>query len=137
MTMQDALNKAVAGGYHVQGSDGRIVKIFELAFPLAVTPLVTNGVSRLQTELSHREGHEARRIGLEAMPVDQHIEGRHTEREPGVEIRPHAVHDPLEMADQRQHREHRLDQHAVLPRATLTHFEIARIPLRGMETGVA
>ena len=22
MTMQDALNKAVAGGYHVQGSDG-------------------------------------------------------------------------------------------------------------------
>src|SRR3989454_1914979 len=55
--------------------------------------IVTNGVSRLQTELSHREGHEARRIGLEAMPVDQHIEGRHTEREPGVEIRPHAVHD--------------------------------------------
>jgi len=30
----------------------------------------------LQTKLSHRERHKARRIGLEAMPLDQHIEGR-------------------------------------------------------------
>src|SRR6266705_3069170 len=31
--------------------------------------LLTNGVSLLQTKLSHREGHEAGRIGLEAMPL--------------------------------------------------------------------
>src|SRR5207244_703019 len=41
-------------------------------------------VSILQTKLSNREGHEARRIGLEAMPLDEHIEGRHGEREPGL-----------------------------------------------------
>ena len=62
-------------------------------------------------------------MGLDAMPLDEHIEGRHGEREPGVEIRPHAVHDPLEMADQRQHREDGLHQHAVLPLATLTQFQ--------------
>jgi hypothetical protein len=32
-----------------------------------------NYVSILQTKLSNRKGHEARRIGLEAMPLDQHI----------------------------------------------------------------
>ena len=43
-----------------------------------------NYVSLLQTKLSHREGHETRRIGLEAMPLDQDIKGRHGEREGGV-----------------------------------------------------
>ncbi len=42
----------------------------------------------LQTKLSHREGHEARRMGLEAMPLDQHIKSRHGEREAGAEILP-------------------------------------------------
>ncbi len=42
--------------------------------------LVTNGVSLLQTNLGHREGHEARRMGLEAMPLDQDIQGGHGER---------------------------------------------------------
>ena len=40
------------------------------------------------------------------------------------------------MADERQYREHRLHEHTVLPLATLTQFEIARIALGGMETGV-
>ena len=71
-----------------------------MATPFVVSAvLVTNGVSLLQTKLSNREGHEARRVGLEAMPLDQHIEGRHGEREPGVEILLHAVHDLFEMAD--------------------------------------
>ena len=37
--------------------------------------IVTDGVSRLQTQLRHREGHEARRSGLEAIPLDEHIDG--------------------------------------------------------------
>ena|SRR5437660_930878 len=41
------------------------------------------------------------------------------------------------MADERQHREHRLHQHTVLPLTALTQFEVAGIPLRGMEAGVA
>ena len=57
---------------------------------------ITDGVSILQTEFSNREGHQTRRVGLEAMPLDQDIESRHGEREPGLEIRPHAVHDLLE-----------------------------------------
>ena len=93
--------------------------------------------SILQTKLSDGEGDEARRIGLEAMPPDQYIEGRHSEREPGVEIRPHAVHDPLKMADHGQHGEHRLHQQAVLPLPALTEFEVGGIACRRMEGGIA
>ena len=96
----------------------------------------SNNTGILQTKLSHREGDEARRVGLETMPLDQDIEGGHGEREACVEVLPDPVHDFLEVADERQHREHRLDEHPVLPRATLTQFEIARLPLRGMETVV-
>jgi hypothetical protein len=53
------------------------------------------------------------------MPLDQHIEGGHGECEPGVEIRPDPMHDLFEMADERQHREDRLDEHTVLLLATL------------------
>ena len=58
----------------------------------------SNDTGMLQTKISHREGHEARRIGLEAVPLDQHVKGRHGERKSGVEILPHAMHDHLEMA---------------------------------------
>src|SRR6266446_4178502 len=92
--------------------------------------------SILQTQLSDREGHEARRVGLEAMPLDQHIEGGHGERQARLKIRPIPMHHLLHMADERQHREHRLHQHTVLPLAARTQFAMARIPLRGMETGV-
>src|SRR5438128_9154196 len=102
-----------------------------------VAYILSNYLSSLQTKLSHREGHEARRIRLEAMPLDQHIEGGHSERQPGVEIRPYAVHDSLEMADERQHGEHRFHEHAVLPLATLTQFQVAGIPVRGMKGRVA
>src|SRR5216683_4484329 len=93
-------------------------------------------ISILQTKFSYGEGHEARRIGLETMPLDQYVEGGHGEREPGVERRPDAMHDLFEMADERQHREHRLHQHTVLPLAALTQFEIARIALGGMEASI-
>src|SRR5229473_7751200 len=90
-------------------------------------------IGLLQTKLSHREGHEARRMGLETMPLDQHIEGGHGKREPRLKILPYAVHDLFEMADQGQHGEHRLHQQTVLPRAALTQCEVGRIALGGME----
>ena len=43
----------------------------------------------------------------------------------------------LQMADQRQHREHGLDEHTILPLAPLTQFEIRGIALGSMEAGVA
>src|SRR5215831_512057 len=95
-----------------------------------------NAISILQTKLSHREGHEPRRIRLEAMPLNQYIEERHREREPCLKIRPRAVHDFLEVADERQHRQDRLHQHAILPLAALTEFQIGGIALRGMEGGI-
>src|SRR5882762_7853784 len=97
----------------------------------------TNYVSILQTKFGNREGHEARRVGLEAMPLDQHIEGGHGERQARLKIRPAPMHHLFEMADERQQREDRLHEHTVLPLTALTHFEIARIALRGMEAGVA
>ena len=56
----------------------------------------SNGIGILQTKLSYRKGYEARRGGPEAMPLDQHIEGRHGEREPRLKRGPHTVHDFLD-----------------------------------------
>jgi hypothetical protein len=63
---------------------------------VVVSDKPSDDIGLLQTKLCYREGHEARRVGLETMPLDQHIEGGHGEREPGVEIRPDAMHDLLE-----------------------------------------
>src|SRR5437660_12043285 len=100
---------------------------------LLVDYIPYNSFSILQTKLSNREGHEARRIGLEAMPLDEHIEGRHGEREPRLKIGPHTVHHLFKMADECQHGEHRLDEHTVLPLPPRTQFKITRIALGGME----
>ena len=70
------------------------------------------------------------------MPLDQHIEDGHGEREPRLKIRPPAMHDFLEVADERQHRQDRLHQHPVLPLAARTHFEVGGIALGSMEAGV-
>src|SRR5215472_6523863 len=96
----------------------------------------SNDISILQTKLSHREGHEARRGGLEAMPLDEHIEGGHGKRQTRLKIRPAPMHHLLEVRDQGEHREHCFHEHAVLPLAALTQFEIARIALGGMEAGI-
>src|SRR6266446_7339062 len=87
-----------------------------------VADKLSNDIGILQTKLSHREGHQARRMGLEAMPLDQDIEGGHGEGEPGVKILPDPVHDFLEVADDGQYREHRLHQHTVLPQGNRIKF---------------
>src|SRR5229473_5777720 len=97
---------------------------------------LNNYVSIFKTKFSYREGHEARCIRLEAMPLDQHIEGRHGERQACLKIRQTPMYDSLKMADHGQHGEHRLHQHAVLPRAALTQFEVGGIALGGMEAGI-
>src|SRR5215467_10410405 len=77
----------------------------------------SNDTGILQTKFSDREGYEARRVGLEAMPLDEHIESGHGEREPRLKIGPAPMHHLFQVADERQHREHRLHQHPVLPLA--------------------
>src|SRR5256886_3894891 len=97
---------------------------------------LNNKISILQTKLSNRERHEARHVGEEAMPLDQHIEGGHGEREAGVEILPASVHDFLKVAHDGQHRQDRLHEDAILPLPPATEFEVGRIPLGGMESGI-
>src|SRR4029450_5239209 len=96
----------------------------------------SNDIGFLQTKLGNRERHKARRIGLEAIPLDQDIEGGHGEREARLKIRPAPMHHLFEMADEREHRENRLHEHTVLPLTALTQFEISGIALRGMEAGI-
>src|SRR5215470_7248629 len=102
-----------------------------------VSDKLNNDIGLLQTKLSYREGHETRRVGLQTMPLDQDIENSHGERQARLKVGPAPVHDFLQMADERQHREHRFHQHALLPLPPLTHFEVTGIPLRGMETRIA
>ena len=59
----------------------------------------SNAIGILQTKLCDREGHEARRGGLETIPLDQHIEGGHGERQARLKIRPAPMHDLLEVAN--------------------------------------
>src|SRR2546428_12778547 len=96
---------------------------------------LNNKISILQTKLSNRERHEARHVGEEAMPLDQHIEGGHGEREAGVEIRPASGHDLLKVAHDGQHRQDRLPQDASLPLPPAPEFEGGRVPLGGTEGG--
>src|SRR6267143_2063721 len=110
-----------------------------------VNRYITNGVSLsqtshyisiLQTKFSDREGHEARRVGLKAVPLDQHIEGGHGECQARLNIPPAPMHHLLQMADECQHREHRLHEHTILPLAPRTQFEIRGIALGRMEAGI-
>src|SRR5438128_11924530 len=98
-----------------------------------VSYILYNHIGILQTQLSDREGHEARRGWLEAMPLHQEIERGPGERQARLKRRPAPVPLLLHMADQRQPREHRLDEHASLPRAALTQWESAGIASGGME----
>ncbi len=97
----------------------------------------SNDISVLQTKFGDRERHEARRVRLEAVPLDEHIESGHGERQACLKIGPAPMHDLLQMADERQHREHRLDEHTVLPLAALTQFQVGGVAFRGMKAGVA
>ena len=78
-----------------------------------------NDTGILQTKFSHREGHEARRCGLEAMPLDEHIESGHGERQACLKIGPAPMHHLLQMTNEREHREHGLHQHTVFPLTAL------------------
>src|SRR5712691_9751796 len=101
---------------------------------VAYTLNIDTGI--LQTQRSHRERHEARRVGEEAMPLDAYIESGPGEREARLSIRPNAMHRPRDMPDHGPPGEHRFHPQAVLPRATLTPCEGGRIALGGMEAGI-
>src|SRR4249920_894137 len=100
-----------------------------------VSYILENSTSILQTKFSHGERHEARRMRLETMPLDEHIESGHRKRQARLKIGPAPMHHLLQMTNEREHREHGLHQHTVFPRAARTQFQVAGIPLRGMGGG--
>jgi hypothetical protein len=53
-----------------------------------VSDKLSSNVGILQTKLGNRERHEPRGVGLEAMPLDQDIEGSHGERQARLKIGP-------------------------------------------------
>src|SRR5437016_10440658 len=63
-----------------------------------VSDKLSSDIGILQTKFSHLEGHEARRVRLETVPLDQHIEGRHGEREACLKVLPAPMHHLLHMA---------------------------------------
>src|SRR5215468_3840746 len=101
-----------------------------------VSDKLSNGFGILQTKLSDRERYDTRRVGVEAMPLNEDIEGGHGEGQTRLKIGPAPMHDLFEMADERQHREHRLHQYTVLPLPPLTQFEIGGIAFCSMEAGI-
>src|SRR5215467_8869040 len=103
----------------------------DIMYPMVLVsdePNDDNGI--LYTKLSYRERHETRCVGLEAIPLDEHIEGRHGEGQARLKIGPAPVHDLFQMENERQHREHRLDEHPVFPLAALTQFEVSGVACR-------
>jgi len=50
--------------------------------------ILANYFGILQTKFSDREGHRVRRVGREALSLDQHIEGDHGERQASLKIHP-------------------------------------------------
>ena len=97
---------------------------------------LNNDIGIFQTQRSHREGHEARRIGREARPLDQPIPSSHGEREAGVNVLPPAGHAWLQVAAPGQPRAHRCHQQAGLSRAAWAHWEMGGIARGGMEAGL-
>src|SRR5215475_6833876 len=87
----------------------------------------------LEAELRDREWHEAIHLGGQTMPLHQHVERGHRERETCLEILPDPVHDLLEVADHGEHRQDGLTEDAVVPLPALTHFEVRGIPRGRME----
>src|SRR5436309_12423609 len=97
---------------------------------------LNNKISILQTKLSNRERHEARHVGEEAMPLDQHIERAHREREAGAEILPASVHDLLKLAYHGQHPHDRLHDDAILPLPPAPALQPGTLPRRRIEAAI-
>jgi hypothetical protein len=98
---------------------------------------LNNNSSLLQTKFRAREGHEARRVGLATMPLDEHSAGGPGERQARRNSGPAPLPDLLEMAPARQQRAHRRDEPPVLPRAAWTELPGAGSARGGMDTGGA
>src|SRR5829696_6795079 len=96
---------------------------------------ITTGAS-LQAELGECEVGMAMLVLPPALPVGEEVEDRDREGEVHLEAVPQAVPGPLELADARQQREHRLDQDALRPGAALADLQVRRVARLAVEVAV-
>src|SRR6516164_8054049 len=82
-----------------------------------------------QTELSNGQMHPAICVGLQAFPLHQEVESRHSESQPSLEVSPGTVSHMLDVADGLQHGKHRLDHHAGVPLTSLAYQQVGGIAL--------
>ena len=102
----------------------------------ALSRLVTFGASCSQAELGYGNMNFSCLIGLYPVPLRQHIEECHRVPQAHLKILPYAVHDFLEMTDERQHREHRLHHHPVLPPPSGANCSVRRVTFRTMKSTI-
>src|SRR5574341_826675 len=80
----------------------------------------------LQAKLGNGQVNHSMFIGVQAVPLDRDVEGRHATRKPHTcpKVVGLAVGDFLEMAYGRQHGEHGFYQHARVPRAARADLQV-------------
>ena len=76
-------------------------------------------------------------IRLEAIPLDEKIEGGQRKGEPRLECSPRPMGDFFQMTDAGYHRQHGFHQPPGIPESAITDFEIGGIAALGMESGIA
>src|SRR5262249_19359069 len=98
---------------------------------------ITDGVSRLQTNISPRKGSAARRGGASAIPPEQPLQRSPGAGEPRLPLRPAPGPDLFAVADHGPPGAPRLPQHAVVPRAPRPRLAGRGLALGRMDTSVA
>lgn len=73
-------------------------------------------------------------IGMQAMPLNEEIEGSHGESQTCFEVLPGPVSHMFEMANGGEHGKHRFNNHAHIPGFGFAHFQVLGIGLFGVET---
>ena len=66
---------------------------------------------------------------MNAIPLHQDVEQSQGVSDAAFEVGPFAMHHFLEMTDQGQHRQRRLDHHAVVPFATFAQPQVVGMPV--------
>ena len=99
------------------------------------TAVLINGISLLETELGNRKTNPIMVVYFHAPPC-QEIKDCHRPPDARPEVGPHAMAHFLAVEDRSEHRQHRFYQHARVPGATRTDFQVAGIARLRMETRI-
>jgi len=68
-------------------------------------------------------------IDLDAVPLNEQVEHRHSVSQSALEISPNPMHHLLEVTHHGQHGQHRFDDHASVPLAPLANPDVFRMPV--------